>query len=175
MNRLLLLRHAKAAPQADSEAGDRTRPLLPRGERAAMAVGRWLATEGIAPDLALCSSATRARQTLERVLPALHGRPRVAYEDTLYLAEVPALLARLRAVEPARNCVLLVGHNPGLHELAALLLGEAGGRLARRLRENMPTGALAGFELAGGWTALGRDPARLVHYVTPKELIRDGE
>jgi phosphohistidine phosphatase len=173
MNRLLLLRHAKAVPQG-SEAKDRARELLPRGVRAAAAVGRWLAAQTLAPDLALCSSALRTRQTLEQVLPALGQAPRVAYEDALYLAEPAALLARLRAVEPEGTCVLLVGHNPGLHELAAALLGEAGGRLARRLREDMPTAAIACFAWAGTWTALGRAPARLSHYVTPKDLAGDG-
>ena len=175
MNRLLLLRHAKAAPQVEDEAADRARPLAPRGEHAAAAIGRWLAAQDFAPDLVLCSTALRARQTLERVLVALPGKPRVIFEDALYLADVPTLLARLRAVEPGRGCVLLVGHNPGLHELAAALARDGSARLVRRLRDNMPTGALAGFELAAGWSSLGREPARLTAYVTPKELGRDDE
>jgi phosphohistidine phosphatase len=174
MNRLCLMRHAKAVSQ-HADAEDRARPLAERGEEAARAVALWMADQGLAPDAVLCSSALRTRQTLAAVLPVLGGKPQVFYEDGLYLADPRALLARLRKVAAERTTVLVVGHNPGLHELAVLLAGAAGGKLARRLRDNLPTAALACFELAGSWTGLGRDDARLAFYVTPKDLARDAE
>jgi phosphohistidine phosphatase len=128
---------------------------------------------GIVPDVVLCSSAVRTRQTLTAMLPVLGGQPRVSYEDGLYLAAPRTLLARLHKVAADRATVLLVGHNPGLHELAAELAGDGGGKPGKRLRDTMPTAALAVFELEGGWSGLGREETRLVHYVTPKELERD--
>ena len=172
MNRLCLMRHAKAAPQ-EAEAEDRARPLAPRGEKAARAVARWMVAQGIVPDAALCSSALRTRQTLAAMLPVLGGRPRVSYEDGLYLAEPRALLARLRKLAADQTTVLVVGHNPGLQELAVGLAGA--GRLGKRLRENLPTAALACFELDGDWAELGRADATLALYVTPKDLVRDAE
>jgi phosphohistidine phosphatase len=173
MNRLCLMRHAKAVPQ-DAEAEDRERPLAARGERAARAVAQWMAGQGLAPDAVLCSSAVRTRQTLAAMLPVLGGKPQLFYEDGLYLGEPRALLARLRKVAVERATVLVVGHNPGLHELAIGLAGSATGKLVRRLRESLPTAALACFEVEGGWSSLGRDEIRLAHFVTPKEIASDG-
>lgn len=172
MNRLCLMRHAKAVPQAD-EAEDHDRPLAPRGERAARLMAEWMAAQGLAPDAVLCSSAVRTRQTLAAMLPAL-GKPRVLYEEGLYLAEPRTLLARLRKLPAEQGTVLVVGHNPGLHELA-VAVGAGGGKAARRLRENFPTAALACFELDGAWAELGHEEARLAYYVTPKDLVRDAE
>lgn len=174
MNWLCLMRHAKAVPQ-EAEAEDRARPLAERGEQAARAVALWMADQGLTPDAVLCSSALRTRQTLAAVLPVLGGKPQVFYEDGLYLAEPRALLARLRKVAADRMTVLVIGHNPGLHELAIALAGSAGGKLARRLRESLPTAALACFELEGSWTSLGRGEARLSLFVTPKEIARDAK
>ncbi len=174
MNRLCLMRHAKAVPQGTVDE-DRARALAPRGERAARVVADWMARQGLLPDLALCSSADRTRQTLEAMLPALGAGPALSYEDGLYLAAPGALLDRLRKVAAKYRTVLLIGHNPGLHELAMGLAGGDTGKLVRRLRENMPTAALACFDCAGGWATLGRDDTRLALYVTAKELARDAE
>ena len=174
MNRLCLMRHAKAVPQRD-ETEDHARPLAPRGERAARAIAEWMAKTGLLPDAVLCSSAIRTRQSLAAMLPALGGKPDVHYEDGLYLADPRGLLSRLRELPAERTTVLVVGHNPGLHELAIGLAGPAGGKLVRRLRENFPTAALACFELEDGWPGLGREDARLAHYITPKDLARDSE
>ena len=169
MNRLYLLRHAKAAPEADGQA-DRDRPLAPKGERAMGEVGAWAAERGLAPDLVLCSPAARTRQTLALLLPHLSGRPEVKLEDALYLASASALLERLRKIGLRTATVLLIGHNPGLHELALRLLRSAAGALGKRLKDGLPTGAIAAFELDGPWSALDDGAARLIHYVTPKEL-----
>jgi phosphohistidine phosphatase len=171
MKTLYLLRHAKAVP-GDAEGDDRARPLAERGDRASRAVGQWLADRRATPALVLCSSTVRTRQTLALVLPALTPAPQVLYEDGLYLADARVLLARLREVGAGTASLLLVGHNPGIQELAALLAEPTTGRLARRLAEGMPTGALVAFEVPGNWSALDRHRARLVDIVTPKELAR---
>jgi phosphohistidine phosphatase len=168
MNSLALLRHAKAVPQDTGE--DRARPLSPKGERAMADLGAWVQAQGLAPALVLCSPAARTRQTFALLLPFLAGAPEIKYEEALYLADAAELMARLRRVPARHESVLVVGHNPGLHELALLLLHSGAGAKARRLRDAMPTGALASFALDGPWAALDRGAARLAEFVTPKEL-----
>jgi phosphohistidine phosphatase len=168
MKALCLLRHAKAAPQ--SEGDDRDRPLDENGRRAARRLAAWLAERQLTPALVLCSTAARARETLDLVLPAFARPPQILHEDGLYLAEARRLLARLRQVPPDTPSVLMVGHNPGMQELAALLADATAGPLATRLAENFPAGALARYELDIAWAALDRRRARLVAYITPKEL-----
>jgi phosphohistidine phosphatase len=170
MNRLYLLRHAKAAPEADGQA-DRDRPLAEKGERAMREIGAWAAERKLVPDLILCSAALRTRQTLALLLPHLSGRPEVKLEDGLYLASAAVLTERLRKLGPRTAVVLVIGHNPGLHDLALRLARSTAGALGKRLKEGLPTGALAAFELDDPWPALAdAAAARLVAYVTPKEL-----
>jgi len=167
VKKLYLLRHAKAAAAAVGDA-DRERPLTERGQRAARALARWMAEKRLEPELILCSSATRTRQTLALILPSFARARQVLYEDALYLADARGLLARLRQVPASVASVLLVGHNPGLEELAAQLAGGS-----RRLGDGLPTGALVVFELAADWDEAGDKAARFVGLVTPKELGRE--
>lgn len=169
MTRLILLRHAKAA--ADDPGGDRARPLAERGRQASQAVAAWLKTNGPAPELVLCSPALRTRQTLALILPAWPQAPKVAYEDGLYLAGARQLLARLHEVPAGTATVLLVGHNPGLQDLAVLLAGgKTGARLKKQIAATFPTAALAVFAGPASWAALDRQAARLLAFVTPREL-----
>ena len=161
---LYLLRHAKAG---ESAQGDAARPLVKKGRKAAKAMGAYLATLEPAAELILCSTAARTRETLEVMLPELPPPHAVLFEQELYLAEPEVLLARLRAVPPATAAVLLIGHNPGLHELGARLAAEPG-----RLAEGFPTAALAAFELPG-WAELRWHKAKLSRFETPKDLNRD--
>src|SRR4051794_26437716 len=116
MKRLYLLRHAKSSWK-DPGLADHDRPLAGRGRRAAKAVARHLREQGIDPELVLCSTARRARETLERLEPAL-GRGAVRVEPVLYGADAGALLEHLRGVSDAVGSVLVIGHNPGLQRLA---------------------------------------------------------
>jgi phosphohistidine phosphatase len=167
MSTLYLLRHAKAVPQDPD--GDAARALAERGRKAAAAMGRFLATLAPAPVLVLCSTSRRTRQTLDLVVPFLAEPPQLLFEEGLYLAEARQLLTRLRRVPAGTASVLLVGHNPGMQELAARLAEGTGGP-ASRLETGFPTAALAEFELEAPWAELGRRRARLVRFVTPKEL-----
>jgi phosphohistidine phosphatase len=168
MKSLHLLRHAKAA--ADDPGGDRARRLNDRGQRAARAMGTWMAEHKLAPQLVLCSTSLRTRQTLALVLPSLTGLSEVLYEEELYLADARGLLKRLREVPERTKSVLLVGHNPGLHELAILLGERDVDALLKRLAASFPTGALASYEVAGDWAELDRKSTRLVGLITPKEI-----
>jgi len=124
------------------------------------------------PAVVLCSSAVRTRETLDVIAPVL-GEPEVLIEDGLYGASADGLLARLQAVPDSAESVLLIGHNPGIGDLAlALAVDDDGdGDALRRLREGVPTGALATLVLAdGGWAELRDGGAALADYVIPREL-----
>lgn len=168
MKTLYLLRHAKAAPE--TSLGDARRPLAKRGRKAAKAMAAFLGTLEPAPELVLCSTSLRTRETLELILPALKPPPIVSYEDGLYLAAAAELIERLRKVRKEAETVLLIGHNPGLHELAARLAADPG-----RLAEGFPTAALATLEVPGAWVELQWQKAKLVLYLTPKALTRDSD
>jgi phosphohistidine phosphatase len=163
---IYLLRHAKAA--AESPAGDAGRRLSKRGRKAAEAMGAFLGGLTPVPELALCSTAARTRETLDFVLPALHPAPKIVYEEELYLAEAEALLRRLRHLPKDAGSALLVGHNPGLQELGARLAADPG-----RLAEDFPTAALAVLRLPAEWTDLRWRRTKLALYRTPKELSPD--
>jgi phosphohistidine phosphatase len=150
---LYLLRHAKSSWEF-FDLPDHDRPLAPRGERAAKAMAQHLRERGIAPEVVLCSTATRARETLERV--GLEG----VLEPGLYGASAATLLNRVHEVEA--ESLMLVGHNPALHDLALRLLRTAPAELERKL----PTGALVAMELG----ADGR--AELLEFTRPRDLER---
>jgi phosphohistidine phosphatase len=163
-----LLRHAKSSWK-DRSLADRDRPLAGRGRKAAKAVARHLEAEGIRPDLVLCSPARRTRETLERIEAAFGNRVEVRLEEELYGAGEAELLDRLRALPARVESVMVIGHNPGLEQLALALASE-GARLAR-MREKYPTAALATIDLpVGEWSAVERGGGELVGFVLPREL-----
>jgi phosphohistidine phosphatase len=167
MKRLYLLRHAKSSWK-DTSLPDHDRPLNGRGRRAAKAMARHMREHGIEPELVLCSTARRARETLERIEPGLDTRA-VHLEPDLYAASAHALLERLRGVPDTVESVLLIGHNPGLQDLALELARP--GSAADELAEKYPTAALAtlAFE-ASTWRELDRGTAELVELVRPRDL-----
>ncbi|HJU20114.1 MAG TPA: histidine phosphatase family protein, partial [Stellaceae bacterium] len=119
MHRLYLLRHAKSSWKED--APDHERPLSRRGRETARRIGRQLPAATGALDLVLCSSARRACETLDLVLAGFVPRPHILIERGLYLASPESLLERLRQLAEEDGNVLLIGHNPALHELALAL------------------------------------------------------
>ncbi|MCK9893931.1 histidine phosphatase family protein [Frankia sp. AgB32] len=164
--RLMLLRHAKS-DWADAATPDADRPLSESGRRACDLLARHLAAQDSAPDLILCSSAVRTRQTVAGLAHALPASVPVLVEDRLYLAEARELLERLQEIDDGVPSVLLVAHNPGIHTLAvALLAPEDRARIP-----TFPTAALAVEDLeVSRWAELGQQSTRLVSYVTPREL-----
>jgi phosphohistidine phosphatase len=169
MKRLFLLRHAKSSWD-DPELADHDRPLAPRGRRAAKLIAEHMARQGATPALVLCSSARRTRETLELIAPALGEGISVQIERELYAASDQGLLKRLRAAEDSIESLLLIGHNPGMQELALSLAG-AGPKLAD-LRRKYPTGALATLEYRGRWADLQSGRAELTDFVTPNQLAK---
>lgn len=167
---LFLLRHAKSAWD-DPALDDHDRPLNKRGRAAAAAMGAWMEGQGIKPDLVLCSTARRARQTLERVLPHL-GAPRVDHETSLYLASSSRLIARLRRVERGVDAVLLVGHEPGIGQAAVALSGSGSAPDdVALMRAKFSTGALAWITFeTQEWSGIGCGNGQLKKFIYPKLL-----
>ncbi|MDE2005527.1 MAG: histidine phosphatase family protein [Rhodospirillales bacterium] len=166
MRQLLLLRHAKAVPAKPGQP-DQDRPLAPRGERDAAALRARLAALGLVPDLILVSPARRTRETLAALEP-WDETPLVETVEPLYLADAPGLTATLAEVADTVRSVLVIGHNPGLHLLAAELAAGTRTEAARRIAERFPTAALAEFALPGPWSRLAG--ARLTRLLLPEDL-----
>jgi phosphohistidine phosphatase len=177
--KLVLLRHAKSAWPPD--VPDHERPLARRGERDAPVMGHWLRTAGHVPDRVLCSTARRARETWELAQPGLGASPPVRFEDRVYGASAPMLLDLVHRAPGAAKTLLIVGHDPGIPELAFMLAGAAAassGTVPRatvdRMKTKFPTAAIAVLELTGNWDQLGPGAARLTGFVTPREVAAGG-
>lgn len=173
---LMLLRHAKSSWD-DPAVPDVERPLAKRGKKAAPAVGAALARMGLRPDLVICSSAARAKETLALVLAELGSpTPQVVYDDAVYMAQPEALLARLCRIKADEiggvpRHVMLVGHNPGLEDLALLLVRDGAADDLALLAEKFPTGAVAVIAFnAKSWSSVEPGAGRLEHFLTPKRL-----
>ncbi len=172
MRQLLLMRHAKSSWD-DPRLSDHARPLNTRGRMAAVAMRRAMRELGMAPDVVLVSSARRTLQTLEALEP-WDATPLVEPMDALYLAPLGEMFEVLNTVPETARSVLLLGHNPGMHELAVTLLGAAADELAnadiRRLTEGYPTGALAEFAVPGPWAGLAAGGGHLTRFLSPRDL-----
>jgi phosphohistidine phosphatase len=154
---LVLLRHAKAAHP--SGVPDADRALTGRGHADAGAAGAWLANRGTVPDLVLCSPSRRTRETWHAVALALGAEPAVRFEPRLYDGAYPELLELVNAAEPAAGTMLLIGHNPAMSMLSALLDPTAAGV------DGLRTSGLAVHRVAGEWLDCrpGRAPLIVVH------------
>lgn len=180
MKELLLLRHAKSS-WATPGMPDFERPLNKRGRRAAAAMARHLAEEGLSPRLILSSDAKRTQETLEPIRESLRSVA-VHLEPKLYLADPPTLLDRLRKVPDDVPSVLMIGHNPGLQEFALELAAAAGpgaAGTAARIEEKFPTAALVRFRIKiDRWRDLSMDrldgAVKLLGYVIPADLETPG-
>ncbi|UFQ99913.1 histidine phosphatase family protein [Streptomyces sp. Go40/10] len=163
---LVLLRSAMAEPSGE---GDRERQLAHRGRQDATRAGRWLAGAGITPDAALCSPATRARDTWGLAAPELARRPRTTHDERLYNAEPEELFTVLREIPDDVGNALLIGHNPGTHALADALTGEAAGDLLARMnRSGFPPGAIAVLTFYGSWDNIERGRSSLDAFWHPQ-------
>lgn len=158
---LLLLRHAKSSWD-DPALADHDRPLAPRGVKAATLIGARLRTDETLVSLVLCSSARRARETLDLVAPP----GTIEIEDGLYGASAHELLGRLHQVPDEVGAVMLVGHNPAMHDLAVDLLSGDGEQVIGKF----PTAALATLTFTGSWSSLAARRAELVTFLKPREL-----
>jgi phosphohistidine phosphatase len=147
---LILLRHGKSDWSGASP--DIERPLARRGRRQAPEAGRWLATNIPDIDVALVSSAVRARSTWELVAEELDAPPQQRVDDRLYAATLEELLTVVRQLPEDLGSVVMVGHNPGMEDLVTCLTGD---------QVQMTTSAVAVVDLAGAWAQAGHAPATL--------------
>ncbi|MGW0558444.1 SixA phosphatase family protein [Streptomyces sp. NPDC002926] len=166
LRRLIVLRHAKSARPPGMEDFDR--PLAERGRGDAAAAGRWLRDAHYIPDLMICSTAVRARQTWELAAEHLETQPSARYEDRVYDAHFHALLGVVGETPISVGTLLLVGHNPGMQELVLALAAEALGDALERAREKFPTSAIAVLTWRGAWSELAPGTALLTDLAVPR-------
>jgi phosphohistidine phosphatase len=174
VKRLVLLRHAKAIPAAP-DLDDRDRRLADRGRSDAIRMGQFLKEEACVPDLVLCSTALRTRETLDLVVPQLGSAPVVRHLPELYLARWLTVVNLVRQIRERADTLMVVGHNPGLEESAKKLARPPGDAKTRKLHQllqsDFPTAALAVLEFdADMWGAAERGEGELLHYVRPRDL-----
>jgi phosphohistidine phosphatase len=173
--RLLVLRHAKSE-KAEPGMPDRERRLNGRGQKDATTMGAYIARHGLAPDLAVISTAQRTRETWERVAAALSMPPAPIYEQRLYNARYDAILKVIRQIDGAARTLLVIGHNPGLHDLARNLIASGDVEWRERLNEGLPTAGLVVIDFAAeSWRQLHARAGRLEHFVTPRSLAAAGQ
>jgi phosphohistidine phosphatase len=154
MPTLLVLRHAKAV--AGLGIPDIERRLAERGRRDAEKTGQWLRENDLTPDLVLCSTAVRTRETLER----LAITAKVSYESRIYDNDADTLLSLVSETDDDVRRLLLVGHNPSVHQFVHDLTGAA--------PDSFPTCALAVIELPGTWMDARPRTGTLAQYRTPR-------
>lgn len=168
MKRLYLLRHAKSGWDAPV-ASDFDRPLSRRGQKAARAMAREMRTLGLTFDRILASPAARVVETLEGLAEAWGHDPGAETDPRLYLASAATLLRIVQTAGEEHESLMLVGHNPGMEQLALLLSGE--GEYRDLLAEKFPTGALAEIELpVMHWAEVGEGQGILSRFIRPRDL-----
>ena len=177
MRRLMLLRHAKTEHDAPS-GHDHDRRLDERGRLDAAAVGTWIGRHPPLPDAVKVSTAMRAKQTWEIAGDAMQAafreapQPQVEWLDEIYAAEPTQLLQIVRmasATDPAH--LMLIGHNPGMHELALMLAGSGDAAAKKALEDNLPTAGLAILDFAiDDWNEVAFRRGKLVRFTSPKLL-----
>jgi phosphohistidine phosphatase len=161
MKTLLLLRHAKSSWK-DQGLADFERPLNDRGRKASELIGNFIAKENVTIDLVISSPAVRARQTIDLVLRAAKRAPELRFDQRVYEASPTRLLEITSQIEDDRESVLLVGHNPGMEELLALLVG---------VEQHMPTASLAKVVLSSKkWDKIVAEKGVLESFVRAKDL-----
>jgi len=165
---LYLLRHAKAKKAVPGE-DDLARPLIRRGREAAARIAAWMVERRIKPAAILCSPSLRTRETIEALRPAL-GRAEVSFDARLYGASPTVMLGLIEALPAGSDSALIVGHNPGLEELALGLAGHGVGRALARMREKFPTGGLAVLTApVADWHGFAA-VSRLAEFIRPADL-----
>jgi phosphohistidine phosphatase len=166
----MIFRHAKTEKSAPGTR-DRDRQLNPRGLEDAARMGAYMAHHALVPNYALISPTRRTRETWNRLASALPGGIPTFFEDRLYEAGAEQILAVIRETQPSVSALIVVGHNPGLHETAKLLIASGDVEARERLNEGLPTSGLAVIDFAGDdWEKVHAHSGRLDRFVTPRLL-----
>lgn len=167
---LYIYRHAKSAWD-DPALDDYDRPLSERGINAAGAMGAWMKRRRITPDMVLCSTASRAQQTALLTFMAAGSPGRIVYDRALYLAPLARLCESIARTEPSIQKLMLIGHNPGLEDLATHLTREDDSADRARMAEKYPTAALAEIAFVSDlWSEAARGGGKLLRFITPRTL-----
>jgi phosphohistidine phosphatase len=170
MRRLMLLRHAKS-DWSSPGMPDRDRPLNARGVADARTMNVYFTRHALIPELALCSPAKRTRQTMDAIVKGWPKEVQLTFADRLYEATPETIVSLIRAVPAGVHALLVIGHNPGLHETARLLVAAGDVERREKLSEKFPTAALAVIDFPiDSWSKLHRESGRLDRYVTPKAI-----
>ncbi|MFJ8940853.1 SixA phosphatase family protein [Streptomyces sp. NPDC102365] len=164
--RIVLFRHAKADWP---EVPDHERPLAERGRKDAAVAGRKLADTGIPFDLALCSTATRTRETWKLAVQELPHRPKTVYEERLYEASPGELIAVLNETPDDAQNALLIGHNPGVQGLTDILAGRSAADAREGGNREFHPAAFAVLSFTGSWKSLEPGAATLLDHWDPSE------
>ena len=170
MPALYLLRHGNAG-LGSAEQNDHDRALNQTGERAALLLGQYLARLSVPLDLVLCSSALRTRQTWERVASCLRSPPDARFERTLYLCGARAMRRCIGALPDEAEAVMIIAHNPDLHEIARFYAGMGDSDMIENLQLDYPPGGLAVLQFDQPWAELQHHPGHLQYYVVPRDLV----
>jgi phosphohistidine phosphatase len=169
MKTLTLLRHAKSGWD-DPVSRDFDRPLNPRGRKAARTVGLEMKAQGLAFDLVLASPARRVIETLEEVAVS-YGALDARYDERLYLASIATLLEIVRSAPDEAERLLLVGHNPGLEEIALHLSSGGGTGLRGEIEMKYPTGTVAEIALPlERWAEVKEGAGKIERFIRPRDL-----
>ena len=170
MKTLYLLRHAKSSWD-EPHLRDHQRPLAPRGRRAAPAIASFMRQEELVPDLVVCSTSKRTRQTWALVEPLLPDHVRVEFSEEIYHGGAHDLLALVHEAGPGIEKLMLIGHNPGMAVLAHSLIGSGTPDALANLEHKFPTAALAVIRFGvDSWQEVARGEGQLEHFVRPKDL-----
>jgi phosphohistidine phosphatase len=167
MRRLMLLRHAKTE-RAEPGERDRDRKLTKRGRADVPAIGAYMARHGLIPDLAIVSPATRAQETWALLAAAFAKVPRVVTDERVYNATAEKLIGVISETRQA-HALLVIGHNPSLHDVAVQLIASGEVAARERVNEKLPTSGLVLIDLPfDDWSLLHPQSGRLERFVSPR-------
>ena len=170
MRRLLLLRHAKTEGHEPGR-DDRARVLIERGRAHAARLGAYMASHGLTPDRVILSPAARCQETWTLMASAMRPAPAVSTLEQIYDATPQDIVGAVLDAPADAEALLIVGHNPGLHEAALLLIASGNIDARESLREQLPTSGLIVIDFAfDDWRSLHPRCGRLERFVTPKSL-----
>lgn len=170
MLRLLLLRHAKAERSRPGER-DHERRLNERGREDAPRIGAYMAKHGYLPDQVVVSTSARTRETWSLAAAAMPGKPEVDFDERIYESTPHALLTVLRETGPKVRTLMMIGHNPSMHEFAVQIVATGDIETRQRLQEAFPTSGLAVIEFAlDGWDRVHSQAGRLERFITSRSI-----
>jgi phosphohistidine phosphatase len=170
MRRLLLLRHAKAE-RSEPGTKDFARVLIDRGRKDAAKIGVYMAAHALVPDRVVLSPAARTQETWKYAANAFHPAPAAKSAERVYDATPHAILGVIKDTPASAHTLMVIGHNPGLHELALMLIATGDVDARERLREKLPTSGLVIIDFAfDNWSKLHPQSGRLERFVSPKTL-----